>query len=738
MPLVALSTLAFAAGLAAGFAGAPASVCAAFGLLATALYLSGYARGCALAIVASAGVLLALLEAHDRSDCERRLPSAAPWRVLLHQDARPTAFVRGVVLADRCRLPVSLSVASGQGRAGSTVFVRGSLVIADGRAMVDRAILGRVDGEAWLVSMRARAGDRIDRIFRSDSSVARALLIADSRGLTPDIRERYADAGLVHMLSISGLHVAIIAAALELVFQLARLSPQASRVGTILLTALYIAIIGAPAPAVRSGVMLAATMLSRLLQRPTSPWSGVALGAAIPLLLDVRVVLDLGYQLSVAGIIALAASASLAKRWRVGEHRFGGITRGLLASCVATVVTAPLIAWHFGRISVIAPLTNLMAGPVIGVAQPMLFLALLLSPVHALGSFVADAVHPLLRLFDLIATAGASVPYAALGVTPSLVTAICAGVATAAFVVAACSHFPARASLAAVTALAFMVWAPDGFNTKSVVELHMIDVGQGDALALRSAAGRWLVVDAGRQWRGGDAGRSKVIPYLRTRGGAVHGFVLTHPHADHAGGAASIIRALKPARFWDPAFVEGNAVYRDLLREVRAHRTAWRRVRPAERLDFDGTVVEFLGPDSAWTASLDDPNEASVIVRVTVGAVRFLLVGDAEREEESWLLEHARGSLSADVLKVGHHGSSTSSTAAFLDAVAPRVALISVGAGNKYRHPSPDVVRALQSRKAQVLRTDQVGSVVVRTDGQRVWIRTNGGSWELPPLSAER
>jgi competence protein ComEC len=149
-------------------------------------------------------------------------------------------------------------------------------------------------------------------------------------------------------------------------------------------------------------------------------------------------------------------------------------------------------------------------------------------------------------------------------------------------------------------------------------------------------------------------------------------------------------------------------------------------------------VITYLAPDSAWARTLDDPNEASTVALVRFGRVRFLLVGDAERLEENWLLAHARASLRADVLKVGHHGSSTSSSAAFLDAVQPSVALISVGSMNSYGHPNAEVVRELVRRGTIVMRTDHSGTVIVRTDGRGLEVGTEGGAWESPRGSVRR
>jgi competence protein ComEC len=195
---------------------------------------------------------------------------------------------------------------------------------------------------------------------------------------------------------------------------------------------------------------------------------------------------------------------------------------------------------------------------------------------------------------------------------------------------------------------------------------------------------------------------------------------------------------------WDAGFALGSDTYRDALAASRATRARWHRVRPGDSLAIDGVVFRALAPDSAWTASLADPNSASVVVSARYGRVRFLLVGDAEAAEERWLLARAASdpevadALQADVLKVGHHGSRTSTTAAFLARVRPRVALVSVGAGNSYGHPSIEILDRLRHAGAEVLRTDAVGPIVARTDGRRLELLTWEGAWEVGPREADR
>lgn len=577
-----------------------------------------------------------------------------------------------------------------------------------------------------------RAGARIDTLFGTDAPLVRALLIADMSAIAPDTRDRFAAAGLVHVLSISGLHVAIIAGAVLLAFEALRVPRSRARWAAFGVTAIYVAAIGAPPPALRSAAMLGVATASRSLDRPVSPWAVLALGALIPLF-DPHTVTDLGWQLSVAGFAALTAAGIWTRRHLPRELRGWRRTlaKDLAISVLATVVTAPLVVWAFGRLSLVAPVTNIAASPVIAVLQPTLFLAFAISPIHGLAQFVALAAHPLLYALDRVAAAGAAVPFGSVNVAPTLGATVACGAAAGALVVAAATDVQAawRALIVAAFAATVAVWWAATPAGSGLAELHMLDVGQGDAVAIRTPHGRWLLVDAGRTWTGGDAGRSIVVPYLRRFGGALALFILSHPHADHVGGAATVIRALHPAAYRDAAFAGGSAAYRHSLTVASTLGIPWSRVHPGDSLSVDGVQVIFLAPDSAWTANLRDPNLASTVAIVQYGGVRFLLTGDAEAPEEDWLVAHDSADLHADVLKVGHHGSSTSSSAPFLDAVRPRIALVSVGAGNSYGHPSEAVMHDLRDRGATVLRTDQLGTIVVRTDGRSMSVSAGGRTW---------
>ncbi|MEY4857507.1 MAG: hypothetical protein RLZZ97_2337 [Gemmatimonadota bacterium] len=678
---------------------------------------------------------------------------------------RGRGTVRFALGARHCAVAASVRLPGALG-AGDIADAHGTAMATDrGVRLALDSVRAPTDRD-WLRASRARVGHTIDRLFRERAPLVRALVIADQDGIATAVRDRFADAGLVHLLSVSGMHVAIIASALLTITAAMRLPATVGAAASLALILAYVAMLGAPAPAVRSAVMLLTVMLATMWQRPLHEWTALALGAVIPTVQPL-VVLDLGWQLSVSGMAALVAARAILRRWKpyalsrptpsrggpVGACAWAlrqtqrwlvtrrGVSRWLvretITGVVATIVTAPLIAWTFGRVSVLAPVTNLLAGPIVAFLQPALFLALLAGPLDPMAQVIADASALPIALLDRIAAAAAAIPFAVVQVAPTLPSAIGAGLAAAAVVRATAARRIAPWLRMAAVASVAALWLPTVSGGPGVLEVHMIDVGQGDAFALRTPRGRWVLIDAGPSWDGGDAGRRAVVPYVQRRGGAVVLMVLSHAHEDHVGGAASVIRALEPRQWWEPAFVTSSSGYRRALTALRESGQLWRRVYPGQRWQLDGVSIDVLAPDSSWTAAQHDANETSVVLRVGYGRRRFLFMGDAEGDEEAWLLERLPAeALQADVLKLGHHGSRTSSGAAFVRAVNPLVGLVSVGAGNRYRHPSPEVLERFAARQVPLLRSDREGSVVLSTNGQWLEAAAHGDRWRIPERSA--
>lgn len=650
--------------------------------------------------------------------------------------AAPGDLARGVVHVGTCEVFATLVVAHGAADAGANVWVFGRATETPrGIAVLAATVVPR-GGADWRMRARARASAQLERLFGPSAPLARALLVADTRDLSQALKDRFADSGLIHALSISGLHVAIVAQALTLLFGMLRAPPAAAALAGLAATCVYVAWLGAPPPAVRAGVMLGVPAVAKALQRPVSSWAAVAWGSALPVLLDPLAVQDIGYHLSVGGMAGLICAGAWARRVVAAhEHRLPGwrgtLVRELLTGAAVAVLTGPLSAWHVGRLSVVAPVTNVIAGPVVALLQPALFVTLAVAPLAGVAELAAAGTVPLLAAFDWIAELGARVPGAAFTVTPGVGGAVATGLAVVALGAAAME--PAwtwRAGAVAAASLAVLAWQPL-VAPPAWTELHVFDVGQGDGLGIRTRRGRWILIDGGPAGQGRNAARSAILPALRRRGGTVEVLVVTHPDLDHVGGAPLLVDAVRPRLLLEPAYPGTSDAYRETLQRAAATGTRWRAARAGDSLVVDEVTLRILAPDSAMAADAHGPNDASVVLMAEVGDVRWLLTGDAEVAEEAWLAHRWGDALAADVYKVGHHGSRTSSTPPLLARTRPVLALVSVGRRNRYGHPDPDVLATLVRGGATVLRTDRLGPLVVRTDGERLEAMAAGERWPV-------
>src|SRR5256884_2023139 len=253
--------------------------------------------------------------------------------------------------------------------------------------------------------------------------------------------------------------------------------------------------------------------------------------------------------------------------------------------------------------------------------------------------------------------------------------------------------------------------------------VHFLDVGQGDAAALRTGAGGWVVVDGGPRTPERDAGRGVVIPFLRRRGASRLALVVaTHGDADHLGGLPAVVRTFRPDVVLEPGEPLGRPLYLEFLGEVEAAGSRYHPARAGDRIELDGVTIEVLSPDAALLALPLDVNEHGVVLRVTYGAVRLLLQADAGLPVEARLAGRVGP---VEPLKVGHHGSRPATSAAWLRGRPPREAAITVGRRNHYGHPAPEVLARLARHGVAILRTDESGTITFSTDGHGGRVRSH-------------
>lgn len=583
-----------------------------------------------------------------------------------------------------------------------------------------------------LLVVRGATQARIRRLFDGHAPLVEALLIARTRALDPDVRDRFARSGLAHLLSISGMHVGLIAGILLLLSRAAGLSTRHGDVATVVATGSYVLLLGAPHAASRAAVQLGLVLAARMLQRPADPCAILATAAFVILAADPFAALDAGFQLSFAGMVGLIA---LRRRIldAVPGTRLPAVRDSIASSIAATIATAPFTVLHFNQVALVGVVANLVAVPLLGLAVPSLGLALAVAIVsEPAGRFLAGGAGLVLDALDAVAAAAAGVPMGSLYVPSDAVAAWTLGaIAWALLTTVLARRAPARRSSSPrptgirpavrtlAGALAFLTlvtaWPLAARRFATGLEIHAIDVGQGDAIAIRTPMGRWILVDAGPRTDRYDAGRAAVVPFLLRHGARrLEALVLTHPDADHIGGAEAVLDAFPVGTIVDPGLAVGKSMYLDVLRASIDEGARWIAARAGQRIAFDGLEFELLHPAEPWLDGDDEANNVSVAFRLRHGRFAALFLGDLPAAAEIEIAARHGERLRSRILKVGHHGSATSTATALLEAAKPEAAVISVGRGNRYGHPAPVVLERLEAHGVRVFRTDLHGWIRVR------------------------
>jgi competence protein ComEC len=718
-PPILFLTIGFAVGLVLGEGGRGAGD----GYIVVPVLLAGawLARrapvGAAVGIMGVAGILWGGAAVRERgSGCR-----AAIVRLL-----DPVPDGGGVVDADvvggaQCRGPVRLRWPEHPAAAGGTTWVVAGrwVALGEGRGLLVARRVKLLDATPrGRGALRDRVVTRAQALFGSRAALVEAMVIARRTELDPAVRERYARAGLAHLLAIAGLHVGFLAGWAGACLGLLGIRGPGRLWATSVALVGYVWLLGFPAPATRAAVMFLLHAVARWRERVVAPRGLLAVTALILLLADPWAIQSVGAWLSLSAVGAVI----WAGRAAAGLPRLARLVAPTIA---ATLVTAPITALAFGTVAPVGVLTNLVAIPLASVAMPGLVLALVTSwIVPPLAALLAAGSGLGLALIDGVATAGAWVPGGHVVMVAGWQAALMwLGVAVVAWWL---WNSPRRrwvvtgriAFVAGVVGwISVAAHLTPSLDACRCLTVHFLDVGQGDAAVLRTPAGRWIVIDGGPRTPEGDAGRRVVIPFLRRAGAAAVTLVVaSHGDADHLGGIPAIIEAFHPQLVLEPGEPLGRPLYLEFLATVEASGAGYRAARAGDRIALDGVTVDVLSPDSALVAFPLDVNDHGVVVRVTYGDVRLLFQGDAGLAVEAHLAGHAGP---VELLKVGHHGSRTATSDEWLTELQPRAAVISVGRHNHYGHPAPEVVARLAQHGIAIFRTDRDGTITFKTNGTR-------------------
>ena len=600
-----------------------------------------------------------------------------------------------------------------------------------GIVQIDSARAGLLSGtvsfRSWFAKLRSDFGSILARYHGAEQAAfLQGVLFGDRKDIPAELKESFMNTGTIHILAVSGSNVATIALMVYLILGLLRF-PKRWVVGlTVTGLFFYMMLTGAESSIVRATIMGCVIVVGTAMERRTDIYNSICVAAVIVLLIDPLQLYDVGFQLSFAAVL------SIVMLYPVLDAAIRNIPQSLeefkilepvwqvfAVSLAAQLGTLPFTAYYFERFSIVSLLANVIVVPLVGLN---LVLGCMTIAAHFVGAWFA-ATYSALNEFLVDVLLGfvryaAGVPFAAV---ETYGFGILAGAAYYAVLIGVMNM--RNPPIVKVAALCLGVFATiavyrDAGERKETLRVFMLDVGQGDAVLIRFPNGSNMLVDAGPRAFGYDAGKRVLVPFLaRNTITRIDAILLSHPHSDHIGGVEAVLTSVNVGVILEADTLTASRMHSDLRSAAEDRGVPVHRVGAGANVSPDANARLYVLHPVPGQDHFDNLNNSSLVLKMMYGDATALFVGDAEVEAEEIMKARYGSFLDGDLLKTGHHGSSTSSSEHFLDGITPKIAIISVGARNKFKHPSPQVIQRLQENGTTVFRTDLEGALIFETDG---------------------
>lgn len=591
--------------------------------------------------------------------------------------------------------------------------------------------IDRFSCHRWLFNIRQAINQRLfDLLETPVAGFLSAILIGYKQEIPSEVKRDFQKGGVAHVIAISGLHVGFIVLIISALLSFLPISFRWQNFLTIYFLVIYALLSGANPPVIRATLMVTVYLLGSVFQRKPEMMNTLFLAGLIFLLIRPQDLFSVSFQFS---FVAVWSILFFYKRFTAMERLFLRImpenrfykkfvfrvVQLFFVSLAAQIGTIPLTIIYFKQLPLMALILNLPVIPLIGIIIPIGFMMLGLSWLHSgIALSVGRFLTLLIKILFYLVHLAANLPGACLRIFSFdwlvFLIYICAILLGYSF---SSLHLAPLRKTIIVTIIFLLLWeiAPSVHHP----QLLMLDVGQGESTLLITPAGKNVLFDAGPTTNNWDSGKDVIYPALQElRIFRLHKVILSHPHSDHIGGFFSLFTKIPIDSVYLPD-VKIDYFWQDsLIKTIRKNRISYRFVQLGDYINLDPfTHIYFLGPLAEQLQPIDQTgksiNNTSLVALVKMEKTSLLFTGDTECEIEKSLLQW-NTFLKADILKVGHHGSSTSSSLEFLQKIQPQIALIPVGQNNKFDHPSELILKRLQDLQIPYYRTDLHGAIFLQ------------------------
>lgn len=542
-----------------------------------------------------------------------------------------------------------------------------------------------------------------------------AILLGDKDKLSEDIQESFKTSNLSHMLAVSGAHVSYIILGLTYVLQNSIIGKKNGKIVCIFFLLVFMAITNFTPSVTRACIMAVLTLFSGIIYRKSDVYTNISVAALITLIFNPYSLLDLGFQLSYGGTIGIIIFIKRIQEKKSNSKVINYIKQMALVSIYANIIIIPIMMYHFNTVSFTFIISNIMASPILGIIVITGFLFIIASiTVKPLTRLIAIFIKPILSILIKISQICSKLPFSnILVVTPYMFNVI-SYYAIILYCIKSKKNNKCKIIICLLIVLILINFIIYIFPQK--LRIFFIDVGQGDSTLIITPDKKTVLIDGGGS-DSFDVGEKVLLPYLLDRRILKIDYVLiSHFDTDHCGGILTIMEKVKVKNIIISEQAEHSENYERFKKLMIHKKIRLIEVKKGDKIKI-GRYSEFkiLFPTSRLLS--ENPlNNNSIVAQFNYNNFKMLFTGDIEKLAEQQILKAEKAEIRADILKVAHHGSKTSSIPEFIKAVKPKIALIGVGKNNTFGHPNQQTIKNLENIKCRIYRTDLQGEIIIKID----------------------